>query len=35
METIRDGTIVTLDTRRGLVYSGALGLVKAETPLSV
>ncbi|MDA0673982.1 MAG: pyruvate kinase [Cyanobacteria bacterium] len=34
-ETIRDGTIVTLDTRRGLVYSGALGPLKAETPLSV
>lgn len=34
-EIIRDGTILTLDTRRGLVYSGALGAVKAETPLSV
>lgn len=30
-ETIRDGTILTLDTRRGLVYSGALGAVKAES----
>ncbi|RZM82358.1 pyruvate kinase [Leptolyngbya iicbica] len=29
-DTIRDGTILTLDTRRGLVYSGALGAVKAE-----
>jgi pyruvate kinase len=34
-ETIRDGTILTLDTRRGLVYSGALGAIKAETPLVV
>jgi pyruvate kinase len=34
-ETIRDGTIITLDTRRGLVYSGALGQVKADTPLPV
>lgn len=34
-ETIRDGTILTLDTRRGLVYSGALGAIKAETPLIV
>ncbi|MBE7385306.1 MAG: pyruvate kinase [Leptolyngbya sp. SIO1E4] len=34
-ETIRDGTILTLDTRRGLVYSGALGAIKAETPLAV
>lgn len=32
-ETIRDGTILTLDTRRGLVYSGALGAIKAETPM--
>jgi pyruvate kinase len=29
-EVIRDGTILTLDTRRGLVYSGALGSIKAE-----
>jgi len=29
-EVIRDGTILTLDTRRGLVYSGALGAVKAD-----
>ncbi|WP_008317667.1 pyruvate kinase [Leptolyngbya sp. PCC 6406] len=34
-ETIRDGTIITLDTRRGLVYSGALGSIKADAPLSV
>ncbi|ASC72072.1 Phosphoenolpyruvate synthase [Halomicronema hongdechloris C2206] len=29
-EIIRDGTILTLDTRRGLVYSGAFGPVKHE-----
>ena len=34
-ETIRDGTILTLDTRRGLVYSGSLGAVRAETSLVV
>lgn len=34
-EIIRDGTILTLDTRRGLVYSGSLGAVKAETSLPV
>lgn len=34
-EIIRDGTILTLDTRRGLVYSGALGPVKTEAPLPV
>jgi len=34
-ETIRDGTILTLDTRRGLVYSGALGAIKAESNLAV
>jgi len=34
-EIIRDGTILTLDTRRGLVYSGALGPVKTEVPLPV
>ncbi|NEQ45814.1 MAG: pyruvate kinase [Leptolyngbya sp. SIOISBB] len=32
-ETIRDGTILTLDTRRGLVYSGALGAIKADSNL--
>ena len=34
-DTIRDGTILTLDTRRGLVYSGALGAIKAESNLAV
>lgn len=34
-EIIRDGTILTLDTRRGLVYSGALGPVKSEAAMSV
>ncbi|MBD0337121.1 MAG: pyruvate kinase, partial [Cyanobacteria bacterium Co-bin13] len=34
-EIIRDGTILTLDTRRGLVYSGALGPMKAETAVTV
>jgi pyruvate kinase len=34
-ETIRDGTILTLDTRRGLVHSGTLGAVQAETPFVV
>ncbi|MEM9815112.1 MAG: PEP-utilizing enzyme, partial [Cyanobacteria bacterium P01_D01_bin.6] len=34
-ETIRDGTILTLDTRRGLVYSGALGAIKADLNLPV
>ncbi|MEO1093613.1 MAG: pyruvate kinase [Cyanobacteria bacterium J06638_28] len=34
-EIIRDGTILTLDTRRGLVYSGSLGAIKAETALAV
>ena len=34
-EMIRDGTILTLDTRRGLVYSGTLGAIKAEAPLVV
>ncbi|MEM6837716.1 MAG: pyruvate kinase [Cyanobacteria bacterium P01_C01_bin.120] len=33
-DTIRDGTILTLDTRRGLVYSGSLGAIKAESYLS-
>jgi pyruvate kinase len=33
-ETIRDGTILTLDARRGLVYSGALGPVKNEPAMS-
>jgi pyruvate kinase len=34
-EMIRDGTILTLDARRGLVYSGALGPVKNEPAMSV
>lgn len=34
-DTIRDGTILTLDTRRGLVYSGALGAIKADSNLAV
>lgn len=34
-EIIRDGAILTLDTRRGLVYSGALGPMKAETTVGV
>ena len=34
-ETIRDGTILPLDTRRGLVYSGALGAIKADLNLPV
>ena len=34
-EIIRDGTILTLDTRRGLVYSGALGAGPADIALSV
>lgn len=34
-ETVRDGTILTLDTRRGLVYSGSLGAIKAEDKSSV
>ena len=34
-ETIRDGTILTLDTRRGLVYSVSLGAVRAEAALVV
>ncbi|MGD1942723.1 MAG: pyruvate kinase [Leptolyngbyaceae cyanobacterium] len=34
-DTIRDGTILTLDTRRGLVYSGSLGAIRAETSLVV
>lgn len=33
-EVIRDGTILTLDTRRGLVYSGALGGIQ-DNPLSI
>ena len=32
-ETIRDGTILTLDARRGVVHSGTLGSVKTEAPL--
>lgn len=34
-EIIRDGTILTLDARRGLVYSGALGPVKNEPAMSL
>ncbi len=34
-EIIRDGTILTLDTRRGLVYSGGLGALKADSPMVV
>ncbi|MBE9112643.1 pyruvate kinase [Nodosilinea sp. LEGE 07298] len=34
-EIIRDGSILTLDTRRGLVYSGALGPVKNEPAMSL
>jgi pyruvate kinase len=33
-EIIRDGTILTLDTRRGLVYSGALGSAKNEVVMT-
>lgn len=32
-EVIRDGTILTLDTTRGLVYSGAMGPVRQEPSL--
>ncbi|MBE9139895.1 pyruvate kinase [Nodosilinea sp. LEGE 07088] len=31
---IRDGSILTLDTRRGLIYSGALGPIKNEPAMS-
>jgi len=34
-EVIRDGTILTLDTTRGLVYSGAMGPVRQEPSLSI
>lgn len=34
-EIIRDGTILTLDIRRGFVYSGSLGAIKAEAPMAV
>jgi pyruvate kinase len=34
-EVIRDGTILSLDTRRGLVYSGALGPIKTEPAMSL
>ncbi|MGF1516831.1 MAG: pyruvate kinase [Nodosilinea sp.] len=34
-EIIRDGSILTLDTRRGLIYSGALGPVKNEPAMSL
>ncbi|MFM7471549.1 MAG: PEP-utilizing enzyme, partial [Nodosilinea sp.] len=33
-EIIRDGAILTLDTRRGLVYSGAMGAVKHDPMVS-
>jgi pyruvate kinase len=34
-DTIRDGTILTLDTRRGLVYSGAMGSSQSDSALAV
>ena len=34
-EIIRDGTILTLDTRRGLIYSGALGAGQTDIALAV
>ncbi|MFH7245323.1 MAG: pyruvate kinase [Spirulina sp.] len=34
-EIIRDGTILTLDTRRGLVYSGALSTAKTDPGLGL
>lgn len=34
-EIIRDGSILTLDTRRGLIYSGAWGPVKNEPAMSL
>ncbi|WP_346289686.1 pyruvate kinase [Sphaerothrix gracilis] len=34
-EVIRDGTILTLDARRGVVYSGALGPTQPEAALAV
>ncbi|MGB3137215.1 MAG: pyruvate kinase, partial [Nodosilinea sp.] len=34
-EIIRDGSILTLDTRRGLIHSGALGPVKNEPAMSL
>ncbi|MEB3290785.1 MAG: pyruvate kinase [Leptolyngbya sp.] len=34
-EIIRDGAILTLDTRRGLVYSGALGTVRNDPGLGL
>ncbi|MBD2427614.1 pyruvate kinase [Phormidium sp. FACHB-1136] len=34
-EIIRDGTILTLDTRRGLVYSGALGTLRTDHGLGL
>ncbi|MEO0533532.1 MAG: pyruvate kinase [Cyanobacteria bacterium P01_A01_bin.123] len=34
-EMIRDGTILTLDTRRGLVYSGSIGANSTEVALTV
>ncbi|ABB56130.1 pyruvate kinase [Synechococcus elongatus] len=32
---VRDGSILTLDVKRGLLYSGAVGAVAAEQPISV
>lgn len=34
-EIIRDGTILTLDTRRGLIYSGSIGANSTEVALTV
>lgn len=34
-EVIRDGTILTLDMQRGLVYSGSLGAVQTDLALTV
>jgi len=34
-EIIRDGAILTLDARRGLVYSGALGPVRNEPAMTL
>ncbi|HIK43932.1 MAG TPA: pyruvate kinase [Leptolyngbyaceae cyanobacterium M65_K2018_010] len=34
-EVIRDGAILSLDTRRGLVYSGALGPIRTEPAMSL
>lgn len=32
---VRDGSILTLDVKRGLIYSGAVGAVAADQPISV